>query len=69
MANKEITFRIPGINLLIGLITAMIGHTIHNSIFWSIIDFIFWPIAWVKWLIMQEVNLSIIKETFSFFLK
>lgn len=69
MANKEITFRISGVNLLIGLITAMIGHTIHSSIFWSIMDFIFWPFAWVKWLIMQEVNMSIIKQTFSFFLK
>lgn len=69
MANKEVTFRIPALNWLIGLITAMIGHTIHNSIFWSIMDFIFWPIAWCKWLILQEVNVSIIKETFNFFLK
>lgn len=69
MENTKITFRIPGVNLLIGLVTAMIGHNIHSSTFWSIMDFIFWPFAWVKWLIMQEVNMSIIKETFNFFLK
>jgi hypothetical protein len=51
------------------LATAMIGYQIHGSLFWSIIDFIFTPIVWCKWLIMHQVNLSIIKETFSFFLK
>jgi hypothetical protein len=49
--------------------TAMIGYTIHNSIFWSIMDFLFAPIAWIKWLFYHEVSLSIIKETFAFFLK
>jgi hypothetical protein len=33
------------------------------------LDFIFWPIAWCKWLICQQVNLTIIKATFSFFLR
>jgi hypothetical protein len=69
MANREVTFRIPGVSLLIGLVTAMIGHTIHSSTFWSIMDFFFWPFAWIKWLIFQEVNLSIIKQTFTFFFK
>ena len=55
--------------LLLCLSTSMIGYTIHGSIFWAIIDWIFMPIAWCKWLILQEVNLSIIKETFSFFFK
>lgn len=49
--------------------TAMIGYTIHNSIFWSIMDFIFCPFAWIKWLICHEVTLSVIKETFSWFFK
>jgi hypothetical protein len=49
--------------------TAMVGYTIHKSLFWSIVDFFFAPFAWAKWLIMKEVNMSIIKETFSFFLK
>lgn len=51
------------------LLTAMIGHTIHKSIFWSIMDFIFAPIAWIKWIICEEVTLSIIKTTFSWFFK
>jgi len=51
------------------VVTAMIGHTIHHSIFWSVVDFFFAPIAWVKWLICHEVYMSIIKETFSFFFR
>jgi hypothetical protein len=53
---------------VIGILTAMIGYTIHHSIFWSIMDFIFPPIAWIKWFIYQEVSVSIIKTTFAFFL-
>ncbi len=49
--------------------TAMIGYQIHHSIFWSIIDFFFAPIAWIWWLWQHEVNVSLIRETFSFFLK
>lgn len=48
--------------------TAMIGYQIHNSIFWSIVDFFFTPIAWMKWLICHEVSLTIIKKAFAFFL-
>jgi hypothetical protein len=55
-------------NVLVSLGTAMIGHTIHHSLFWALVDFIFWPIAWVKWLICHQVTLSIIKQTFGFFL-
>jgi hypothetical protein len=55
--------------LICCLITSMIGYHIHGSIFWAIMDWIFMPIAWIKWLIFQEVNLTIIRETFSFFLK
>ncbi len=69
MATK-VKFKLPGfVYLFLALATAMIGHTIHHSFFWSIMDFCFWPIAWCKWLICQEVSLSIIKETFSFFLR
>ena len=52
---------------LICLLTAMVGYNIHGSLFWSIIDFFFTPFAWAKWLIMHQVNLTIIKSTFSFF--
>lgn len=49
--------------------TAMIGYTIHGSLFWSITDIIFCPLVWCKWLICHQVNLSIIEESFRFFLK
>ena len=48
--------------------TAMIGHTIHGSVFWSIVDFFFTFFAWAKWLICHEVTLEIIKKTFAFFI-
>lgn len=49
--------------------TALIGYRIHGSVFWAIMDFFFMPFAWAKWFIYQEVNLTIIKSTFEFFLK
>ena len=48
--------------------TAMIGYTIHKSIFWAVMAFIFTPFAWIKWLIYHEVTLEIIKKTFDWFL-
>lgn len=48
-------------------LTAMIGHTIHHSIFWSVVDFIFAPIVWIKWLICHEVTWKIIQNTFTWF--
>lgn len=53
---------------IFGVLTAMVGHTIHGSFFWSIVDFFFVPFAWAKWLICHEVNMSIIKTTFAWFL-
>jgi hypothetical protein len=55
------------IYLLFCVCTAMIGYTIHGSVFWSILDFIFTGIAWIKWFIYHEVTLDIIKQTFSWF--
>lgn len=70
MRDKKITVRVFTFPyILIQLPTAMIGYTIHNSIGWAIMDFLFTPIVWCKWLIYQEVNMSIIKQTFDFFLK
>ena len=54
--------------LFMAVATAMIGHSIHHSIFWCILDFIFWPFTWIKWLVLHQVNISIIKAAFSFFL-
>lgn len=53
--------------MLLSVATAMIGYTIHGSLFWSIIDFFFVPLAWFKWMICREVTLSVIKATFSWF--
>jgi hypothetical protein len=54
---------------LFGIATAIIGYHIHHSILWAIVDWMFSPIAWLKWMICQEVSITIIKEAFSFFLK
>lgn len=55
------------IYLIFALATAMIGYTIHQSLGWAIVDFFLAPIAWAKWLVCHEVNLTIIKASFSFF--
>jgi hypothetical protein len=52
---------------IIAIITATIGYHIHHSGFWAIIDFFLWPFAWAKWIICQEVSLSIIKESLAWF--
>lgn len=52
---------------IIGIATAMIGYTIHGSLFWSVIDFIFTPVAWAKWLICHEVTLQVLRITFGWF--
>lgn len=72
MADKKVTYNFKPISLptiLFSLPTAMICYQIHSSTFWAIMDFIFWPIVWIKWFIFHEVTLSIIKEAFSWFLK
>lgn len=52
--------------LALATVTAMVGHTIHGGAFWTVMNFIFWPISWVKWLFCHEVNATIIKHTFDF---
>lgn len=54
---------------LFSVFTAIIGNHIHSSIFWTIFDFLFAPLVWIKWLICHDVTLTIIKEAFSWFLK
>ena len=49
--------------------TANIGYYKHHSIFWTIIDVILMPITWIKWIILQEVNLTMIEQSFNWFLK
>lgn len=52
---------------IFSVLTAMIGYTIHGSLFWAVMDFLFTPIAWAKWLICKEVTLSVVKSTFTWF--
>jgi hypothetical protein len=58
-----------GMYLILSIVTAMIGYRMHGSIFWAIVDFFFAPLVWCKWLILHQVNMSIIKHTFIFFLQ
>lgn len=67
MEKREIVVRRSGIYTIFCILVAMVGYHIHGSIFWSVMDFIFTPFAILKWLIYHQVNLTIIKETFSWF--
>jgi hypothetical protein len=53
--------------LIFCICTAMVGYTIHGSVFWSIMDFIFTAFAWIKWLILHEVTLDVLQRTFNWF--
>ena len=55
--------------LIIALLTSNIGYAIHKSVGWAIADFFFFPLAWLKWIILREVNLTIIKSAFDWFMK
>jgi hypothetical protein len=57
------------IYLIFCVMTSMIGYHMHHSIFYAIINWFFAPLAWVYWIITHSVNLTIIKETFEFFIK
>jgi len=62
--------RISGvIGTLFSVATAMVGYTIYGSVAWAIVDFIFSPLAWAKWLICKEISQSVIADTFSFLLR
>lgn len=54
-------------NIFVAVLVAMVGHTIHGSIFWSIVDFLFWPIALIKWFVCHEITMDVIRRTFSWF--
>jgi hypothetical protein len=68
MNNSNARNNISGfLYFIFAVCTAMIGYTIHSSVFWAIIDFFFVPFAWFKWLICKQITLAIIKTTFAFF--
>jgi hypothetical protein len=49
------------------VMTSMVGHTMHGSIFFAIMDFLFTPFVWVKWIVLKQINLTIIENTFPWF--
>ena len=70
MSDSKITYRYSFPQIIFSLPTAIVAYTINEgSIFWAIVDFFLWPLAWTKWFICQEVTLSIIKKSFEWFLK
>jgi len=62
------------VHLLIQIATAMLAYTINvnaNSscpLFWAIVDFFppFTWIAWIKWFVCHQINMTVIHQTFSF---
>jgi len=55
-------------NLVTAYIVGVVGYHLNNqSVFWGIIDALFYPIAIIKWLIYGELSMSLIKESFPFF--
>ena len=66
--NRTIGKRLGSLfGLVMATSTAMISYEMHSdgwAAFWA---FILWPIHLVKWAICHDINLTIIKNTFSFF--
>lgn len=70
MSNKKVCIRYSFPQIIFSLPTAIIAYTINQgSLFWAIVDFFVWPLAWFKWTICQEITLTIIKKSFEWFLK
>lgn len=68
--NKRVLGRVIDTSLggswLPAFLVAMVGHTIHGSTFWAVMDALFWPFAIAKWLVYHEVSRSVVERTFSF---
>jgi hypothetical protein len=71
MSKKEnsVGCSIPFLGVFFSTCTAIVGQTIHGSFWWGIVDFLFWPLVWIKWLLYKDVNLTLIKESFNWFLQ
>jgi hypothetical protein len=53
--------------VLVACFSAMVGWTLHHSIGYAILNWIFWWISLPYWLITHKLTLSVIKQTFSWF--
>ena len=69
LETEKIKFNFSFPTIIFAIPTAIIGHSIHGSFWWTIFDLVFWPISWIKWAIYQEVNVTIIKNAFNWFLQ
>lgn len=71
MSDQKISINwVPGpVRTILGILTAMVGFTIHGSIFWAVVDFFFWPVAVCYWLVTHTLTSSVLKSTFSFLLQ
>lgn len=69
MAENTVTVKRPTsiFYTIFCVLVAMVGYTIHHSLFWSIVDFFFTPFALIKWLICHQITMPIIHQTFSWF--
>ncbi len=62
------------LGFLFATCTSIIGYHVNTHLgsicpgIWAFFDFFLAPFAWLKWLVFGQVNLTIIKEAFSFFL-
>ena len=65
--NKTYHYR-SNYSYVLAYIVGVLGYNLNNnSLFWGIIDAIFYPIVLIKWLICEELTLSLVKQSFPFF--
>lgn len=76
--NDKTTISIPTspFYALFGIFTGFLGYHINKvvlgsdwPVFWGIMDALFPLFCWIKWLICGQVNVSIIKAAFAFFIQ
>ncbi len=53
--------------LILCTLTSIVGYNIHQDLLWAIFDFWIAPLIWVKWLILKEVNITLITNSFNWF--
>ena len=55
-------------NSVAAVIVGKLGYTLNNdSLFWGIVDGLFYPIALIKWIFCEQLTLTLIKNAFPFF--
>ena len=66
MSERKVRISIGPVHTLVGVLTAMVGYTIHSSLGWALVDFFFWPVAICYWLVTHQLTLTVVKNTFAF---